>query len=87
MCEAQEVERFRLTKSPSDSISGRKATELDQTSLLRVQRQHELFQPRAQIRQKTLSVLLVLKASYDIVSEAHVQNLPAGVTMSPSLGP
>src|SRR5262249_32638968 len=81
--EAQEGERLRFTESPPLSIFGRKASELDQSGLLRVERQRELLQPLVHVFQKSLGVYLTLESEDDIVGIPHDDHVPAGVALAP----
>src|SRR5436309_13144804 len=65
--EAKEVKRLRFTKTFLGSARRRKAAELDQAGLLRMQRQRELFHPLPQVRQELFSLCFVLEANDDIV--------------------
>jgi hypothetical protein len=85
--EPQKVERLRFTQPSPGSISGRKATKLDQSGFLRMQRQCELPQPLTQIRLETPGIPFVLKAGDNIVGEAHVENLPVGMAAPPLISP
>src|SRR5450631_3133667 len=87
MFKAQKVERLRFPKPPSGTILSRKATEFDQTGLLRMQRQRKLLQPLAQFRQKTLGIVFVLKTGDNIVGVAHVGDVAASLAVSPPFGP
>ena len=50
MRESKKVERLRFTKPLCFSISYRETAEFDQTRLVRMQRQRELFHPCTKIR-------------------------------------
>jgi hypothetical protein len=58
--EAQEVEGLRLAEPSLLTALRRKASELDQPGLLRMQRQRKLSQPLAHLVQEALGVVLVL---------------------------
>src|SRR5260370_25377687 len=87
MRETKKVERLRFSQPARCSISNRETAELDQTRLVRMQRQRELFHPCAKIRQKALCIVLVLKPDDTIVGVAHDDDIPAGIAMSPLLSP
>src|SRR4051794_1673917 len=46
VCEPEEVEGFRFGQAPARSACSRMAAELDQSGLVRIELQGELFQPR-----------------------------------------
>src|SRR5258708_3229199 len=87
MRETKKVERLRFSQPARCSISYRETAELDQSRLVRMQRQRELFHPCAKIRQKAPCIILVLKSDDTIVGVAHYDDIPAGVAMSPLLSP
>jgi len=84
---SKKVECLRFSKTARFSISNRETAELDQTRLVRMQRQRELFHPCTKIRQKALCIVLVLKPDDTIVGVAHDDEIPTGVAMSPLLSP
>ena len=65
----------------------RKAAELDQPGLLRMQRQRELLQPLAHRIQEAPGVALVLEADDEVVGIAHDDHVARGLAPSPALGP
>jgi hypothetical protein len=60
--EAQESERLRLTEPPPSAIVGRISAKLDESGLLRVERESELLKPRAHQFQEVASIVLVFEA-------------------------
>src|SRR5258708_16967312 len=85
MRETKKVERLRFSQPARCSISNRETAELDQTRLVRMQRQRELFHPCAKIRQKALCIVLVLKPDDTIIGVAHDDDITAVICMSPLL--
>src|SRR5215831_8088811 len=65
--ETKEGERLRFAKAVPGSILGRKTAELDQSRLVRMQRERELLHPLLQVDTKALGIRLVLKAADNIV--------------------
>jgi len=87
MRKTKKVERLRFTKPVCFSMSYRETAELDQTRLVRMQRQRELFHPCTKIRQKAPCIVLVLKPDDTIVGVANNYDISAGVAMPPLLSP
>ena len=85
--ETKKVERLRFTKATPRSIRCRKAAELDQASLVRMQRECELLHPLLQVGAKALGVSLVLKASDNIVGVAYEDDVTVSVVLTPPLRP
>ena len=77
MSEAKEVERFGFPLSAPSSIPGRKASELDETGLPRVELQPEALQAFLEGIMEAFGVLLMLEADYESSSpgESHPQAL------------
>src|SRR5436309_6352198 len=69
--EAQEVEGLRLAEPAPLPAFRRKASELDQPGLLRVQRQRRPPQPLAHFIQEAPSLMLVLEADDEVVGISH----------------
>ncbi len=85
--ETKEIERLRFAKAAPRSILGRKAAELDQTRLVRMQREVELLHPPLQVSVKALGVSLMLKAGNNIVCVAHEDDVAVCVVMTPPVRP
>ena len=85
--EAKKVERLRFAKTAPRSILGRKAAELDQASLVRMQRECELLRPLLQCCMKALGISLVLEAADNVVGVAHEDDAAGGVVMTPPVCP
>ena len=64
--EPKKVERLRFSKATPRSILGRKAAELDQARLVRMQRECELLHPLVQCCLKALGISLVLEAADNV---------------------
>jgi hypothetical protein len=84
---AKKVECFRFSKPPSCSTLSRETTELDNTSLLRMQRQSELLHSFVQILKKTPGLVFVLKSGDAVVGVSHKHDLSESVTVSPPISP
>jgi hypothetical protein len=84
---AKKVECFRFSKPPSCSTLSREATELDNTSLLRMQRQSELHHSFVQILKKTPGLVFVFKSGAIVVGVSHKHDLSESVTVSPPISP
>ena len=67
----EEVDGFRLSEPTLSASICRKATELDQASLVRIERQRELLEPLAHVVPEPPGVSLVLKAHDEIVGITH----------------
>ena len=65
----------------------RKAAELDQPGLLRMQRQRKLLQPLTHRVQEAPGVALVLEADDEVVGIPHDDHVARGLAPSPALGP
>ena len=63
------------------------AAKLNQTGLLRMERQRELLQPRAHRIKKATGVALVLEANDHIICIPHDDHVAGGLTPSPAFGP
>ena len=85
--EPQEVEGLRFAKPALLSLGRRMAAELDQSGLVRMQRQRELLQPLAHRVPEAPGVALVLKADHQVVGIAHDDHVARGLAPSPALGP
>src|SRR5271166_1168235 len=85
--EAQEAKALRFAK-PTPSASVRRiAAELDQSGLVRMERQRKLPQPPAHRIQEAPGVSLVFEAHDDIIGIAHNDYVARGLMPSPALGP
>src|SRR3984893_9406852 len=84
---AEEVEGFRLSVPTLSASICRKATELYQASLVRIERQRELFEPLAHVVPEPPGVSLALKAHDEVVGITHDDHVIRGLAPSPALGP
>src|SRR5208337_3808796 len=87
MREAQKVERFRLTFSPSFPVQLGKRPELDPARLVGMQLQPKLPQPFPEVFQETVRFRLRLETEDDIIGIAHNDHVPPGVLLTPRLHP
>src|SRR5262249_48210118 len=85
--EAQEVEGLRFAKPAPLAALCRKASELDEPGLLRMQRQRKLPQPLAHLVQEALGVALVLESDDEVIGIAHDNHVARGLAPSPALDP
>ena len=85
--EAQEVEGLRFAEPALCAPDRRKAAELDQAGLLRMQRQRKLLQPRAHRVPEAPGVGFVLEADHDVIRISHDDHVARGLAPSPALGP
>ncbi len=85
--ETKKRKRLRFAKTAPRAIPGRVAAELDEASLVRMQRECKLLHPLLQFRVKALGVSLVLKAGDNIVGIAHKNDVTVCVVMTPPLSP
>ena len=69
------------------AVGRRKAAELDQAGLVRMQRQRERRQPFAHRIEEAAGVGLVLEADDDVVGIAYDDHVARGLAPSPALGP
>src|ERR1700716_220883 len=85
--EAQKVEGLRLAEPLPLAALCRKASELDQPGLLRMQRQRKLPQPLAHLLQKEPAIAMVLEPDDEVVGVAHNDHVAGGHAPSPACGP
>src|SRR4030081_498584 len=85
--EAQKVEGLRLAEPLPLAALCRKASELDQPGLLRMQRQRNLPQPLAHLLQKEPAIAMVLEPDDEVVGVAHNDHVAGGHAPSPACGP
>ena len=85
--EAPKTERLRLAKATRRPPLGSESAELDQPRLLNVQLQVELREPVAKLRPEPLTVLPMLESHHGIMSEPHDDNVTAGISTPPLMGP
>jgi hypothetical protein len=85
--ETEKLERLRLPVAAPGSVLGGAPPELDQPRLLRMQLQPELREPVAQISQKLLGVLTMLKARHVVIGEPRKDDISSRVTPAPLVGP
>src|SRR6202021_2263893 len=84
---AKKGEGLRFSDPPMSASFRRKAAELDQAGLVRIERQRELLEPLAHIVPETPGVSLVLEADDNVISIAHENHVARGLVPSPALGP
>src|SRR2546421_4937408 len=84
---AEEVEGLRLAEPTLSASVRRKAAELDQASLFRIERQRELLEPLAHVVPESSGVSFVLKAHDEVVGIAHHDHVARGLAPSPALSP
>src|SRR6476659_9907971 len=84
---AQEVEGLRFAKPALLSLGRRTAAKLNQSGLVRVQRQRELLQPLTHCVPEAAGVTLMLKAYDQVVGISHYDHVARGLAPSPALGP
>jgi hypothetical protein len=87
MSEAKKVERFRSTKATSFPAIDRKATKLDQASLLVMKLQAELGETLSKFFKTRLRFVLVLKADDKIIRKTQYDDIAATAFASPPLDP
>src|SRR5271166_4547748 len=85
--EAQEVERLRLCKAPLSPVRSRKAAELDEAGLVRVQFQIELRKPLSKVVKEPFCIPEVLEPDHEVVREPHDDHVTMCVAASPPIGP
>ncbi|WP_246633655.1 hypothetical protein [Pseudonocardia nigra] len=71
VCEAEEIERFRLRQTLRCSSPSGMPPKLEQPGLARMQFQPELREPLTEISQEPLRVFLILEARGEIVGETQ----------------
>jgi hypothetical protein len=84
--EAKEVESLGLTLVPVLSVLRRKATELDQTGLLRVELERELRESFAKLVQAPIGFRLVLEADDEVIRIADDDDI-ATSALAPVVDP
>src|ERR1700688_2425715 len=84
---AKKIEGLRFSEPAMSASFRRKAAELDQASLVRIERQRELLEPLAHIVPEAPGVSLVLEADYNVISIPHEDHVARGLVPSPALGP
>jgi hypothetical protein len=85
--EAQEREGFRLSEPAQLTVGRGKAAELDQTGLVRVERQRKFPKPVTHRIEKATCVALMLEAYHQIVGITHDDHVAPSLPPSPALGP
>lgn len=78
--EPQEVEGLRPSQLASPASSRGEAAELQQTSLLLVEREAELFEPRLHCVPEVPRIGLALEAGHHIIGKAHEDHLVESVS-------
>ena len=84
---AKKVEGLRLSEPAMSASFRRKAAELDQAGLVRVERQRELLEPLAHFVPEAPGISLVLEANDNVISIAHEDHVARGLVPSPAFGP
>jgi hypothetical protein len=86
--EAQEVEAPRRAPITAFlSVRARKATELDESRLLRMQFQPEVREPFAQLREEPLGLDSMLEPNNKVIGKTYHDDITACLLLSPSLDP
>ena len=85
--EPEELERLRFTDPTLLAVRRRKAAELDQAGLVRMQRQRKLLQPFAHGVPEASGVGLMFKANDRVVGVSHDDHVARGLPPSPAIGP
>jgi len=84
---AKKVEGLRFSEPATSASFRRKAAELDQAGLVRIERQRELLEPLAHIVPEAPGVRLVLEADNNVISITHEDHVTRSRVPSPALGP
>src|SRR5215470_17227889 len=84
---AEKVEGFRFSQPALSASVRRKAAELDQAGLLRMEWQRELPQSIAHGVPEAPGISLVLTPDDQVIGVSHDNHGAHGLTMSPPLGP
>src|SRR5229473_913153 len=84
---AEKVEGLRFSEPAMSASFRRKAAELDQAGLVRIERQRELLEPLAHIVPEAPGVRLVLEAYDYVISITHEDHVARGLLPSPAFGP
>ena len=85
--EPEELERLRFTDPTLLAVRRRKAAELDQAGLLRMERQCKRLKPRPHRIKEATSIALFLEADNQIIGVAHDDHVAGGLVPSPARGP
>src|SRR6185436_20778261 len=80
---AQEIEGLRFAEPGLPASGRRMATKLDQTGLVRMERQRELLEPSLHRVPEAPGVRLVLEANNDVVGIPHDDHVARGLPPSP----
>ena len=83
----KKVEGLRFSEPAPSSSFCRKAAELDQAGLVRIERQREPLEPLAHIVPEAPGICLVLEADDNVISITHEDHVARGLAPSPALGP
>ena len=83
----QERERLRLPKAALSPVRSRKAAELDEAGLVRMQLQIELRKPLPKISEEPSRVTEVLEADHEVIREPHDDHVTMRVAAPPPIGP
>src|SRR5450830_1791336 len=84
---SKEVERFRLTLSPTFAIGCGKSTKLDQPRLCRIQGQPKFRQPFFHCCQKPSGCFFTLESEHTVISVAHDNHISPCISATPLLRP
>ena len=83
----KKVEGLRFSEPAPSSSFCRKAAELDQAGLVRIERQREPLEPLAHIVPEAPGIRLVLEADDNVISITHEDHVARGLAPSPAFGP
>ena len=87
MSKPKEVKCLRSAKTSPYSASGRITAKLDQSCLVRMQRQRELFHSLPHIRHEASGFTFVLETDDDIIGVAHYDDLTPAMALAPPVCP
>src|SRR3982074_1267564 len=84
---AEKVEGLRFSEPAMSASFRRKAAEIHQAGLVRIERQRELLEPLAHIVPEAPGVSLVLETDDNVIGITHENHVARGLVPSPALGP
>src|SRR5262249_22084036 len=87
MRKAEKVESLRSPLSLLAAPLRRKATELNQSRLIRVQGQTEAGQTLLQLLQEALCRFLAFKAKHTVIGITNENDFPGGLSLTPPVSP
>src|SRR5271155_1409743 len=85
--ETQKIKGLRLAKTRSGALIRCEAAKRDQSSLSRMQRQRELFQPRLHSSQEAPRFGFVFNTQNNIIGISHDDHVALCLSTAPLLGP